>query len=236
MEVKFRLDGIEFDTLDEMVRIMKYDEDFNYKRYKTWFLVKETPGFLDEDESKLVEGEEFNRMSEEDFDKIERFQGKELFTRYSGNQEQFMLIMSVVSNSRYFDEVLDQIGYEVIDRQEIKKERIFTKHKDNLTNEQIKDLTLKGELNPEDFISETKDYTEVLELIQFEGKKVGLDEDVQTVKCSCTSTGKVYYLTVEPKYKDVLKAMASIHHKVDEDGFTTPFSEEEYINLMNKES
>ena len=55
-----------------------------------------------------------------------------------------------------------------------------------------------------------KEYDNIYETHEIEGKKLGLDESLYAVKCWCTSTNKEHWLWIDDQYKDdPLTAIAS---------------------------
>jgi len=107
-----------------------------------------------------------------------------------------------------------------------------------------------------------KEYDNVYELYEVDGKKLDVPDKMYAVKCWCTSTNKEHWLWVEPTYKnDPLEAIAStfrIHKnviphikalkrqgdvmlaeldsKVQPEGEVVPLTKEQYFGLLVSET
>ena len=86
----------------------------------------------------------------------------------------------------------------------------------NLKSKRIKTdgISVKHKKYTEDgtFIG-TEDYHNVYETYEIDGKELGLQEKLYTIKCWCTSTNKEHWLWIDGKYKDnPLEAIASTFH------------------------
>lgn len=213
IEASFYWEGIQFDTLEEMIKCMKLNEDFTWE-YVRWYyldLQTEEPEYL----QLLDEAEKlWNDPT------VKPFTAKEVFRLV--NQEQKYLLFSMIGP----DQIEQEMEPTLIDSQTLVKRqpRYVVEGKDgHKVTKRFKKDDLK-----EDMV----EYEDTYELYFFDKSKLGTEDNVYYVKCKDTSTNRQYYLYVDGtdercKY-DAVSAIAWTMR--DPEG--NPFTKEEYLQIV----
>lgn len=213
LEASFYWEGIQFDTLEDLVRLMKLNTDFTWDYVRWYYLDLQT----DEPEYLQLLDEAEKMWHDEN---IKPWTAKEVFRLT--NQEQKYLLFSMIGP----DQIEQEMNPTLVDRQTLTKKqpRYTVEGKDGhkvtkrFSNEQLK----------EDLV----EYQDTYELYYFDKSKLGTENNVYYVKCKDTSTDRVYYLYVDGtdercKY-DAISAIAWTMR--DPEG--NPFTKEDYLSIV----
>lgn len=212
IEASFYWEGIQFNSLEELIKLMKLNEDFTWDYVRWYYLDLQTdePEYL----QLLDEAEALWNDSN-----VKPWTAKEIFKL--DNQEQKYLLFSMIGP----DEIEKEMNPTLVDSQTlIKKQPRYTvegKTGHKVTNK------FKNEDLKETFV----EYEDTYQLYYFDKSKLGTESNVYYVRCKDTSTERVYYIYVDGTddrcNTDAVSAIAWTMR--DPDG--VPFTKEEYLQI-----
>jgi hypothetical protein len=217
VSLKFWYYSVEFDNLEQMLRVFKtakIDKTTLFKEYVC--LSSREPLYIEAENS-----------AKEMYDNIKPYTPLEVFQTIV-NQEQKMVLLSLFTP----EEISDDVNFELIDTQTIKKKQIKT-----LINgkEQV-DKTNIEEILIDDVTLKEIEFDDTYQLFKISKDMLLTDQDVYVVKCNDTSTKRVYHIYVDPSVEgattDAISAIASTMRTKD----NKPLTKEQYIELIKSET
>lgn len=182
-------------TATELVRYLK-GVHTNYERFMNRFVNVKKNIFLNGYPEHEIAG--LKEVSEEDYNKTvkffdslsEMYNDVEPFTFKESFELDGREFQALVFSSIDIPQMINELG-----AIRIKTDGIKVNHRQ-----------YDGEGN----FTGVKEYDNIYETHEIEGKKLGLDESLYAVKCWCTSTNKEHWLWIDDQYKnDPLTAIAS---------------------------
>lgn len=182
-------------TATELVRYLK-GVHTNYERFMNRFINVKKNIFLNGYPEHEIAG--LKEVSEEDYNKTvkffdslsEMYNDVEPFTFKESFELDGREFQALVFSSIDIPQMINELG-----AIRIKTDGIKVNHRQ-----------YDGEGN----FTGVKEYDNIYETHEIEGKKLGLDESLYAVKCWCTSTNKEHWLWIDDQYKnDPLTAIAS---------------------------
>lgn len=182
-------------TATELVRYLK-GVHTNYERFMNRFINVKKNIFLNGYPEHEIAG--LKEVSEEDYNKTvkffdslsEMYNDVEPFTFKESFELDGREFQALVFSSIDIPQMINELG-----AVRIKTDGIKVNHRQ-----------YDGEGN----FTGVKEYDNIYETHEIEGKKLGLDESLYAVKCWCTSTNKEHWLWIDDQYKDdPLTAIAS---------------------------
>lgn len=213
MEASFYWDGIQFETLDQLVKTMKLNKDFTWEYVKDYYLDLQT------DEPEYLE---LLKETEELWNTTQPWTAKEVFSLT--NQEQKYLLLSMIAP----EQIEEEMSPVLVDRQTLTK----TQPRYNVDGKTGHKVTKR--FKPDQVNENLIQFEDTYELYYFDKSKLGTENDVYYVKCKDTSTDRVYYIYVDgtdPRCKtDAISAIAWTMR--DPEG--KPFSKEDYLNIFTE--
>jgi hypothetical protein len=182
-------------TATELVRYLK-GVHTNYERFMNRFINVKKNIFLNGYPEHEIAG--LKEVSEEDYNKTvkffdglsEMYNHVEPFTFKESFELEGREFQALVFSSIDIPQMINELG-----AVRIKTDGIKVNHRQ-----------YDGDGN----FTGVKEYDNIYETHEIEGKKLGLDESLYAVKCWCTSTNKEHWLWIDDHYKyDPLSAIAS---------------------------
>jgi len=220
-DISYMCMGIKFDTMDEFIAIMKNNHEQTKQDWLDDFIIHtmdhepQYQKFI----TKMTEEELFAKI-----DSIPAITVAEAFTKYHGNSEQLMRVLSFLDP----EEIVKGVDAKLIDEEVLTKTQPRTVFKSNFDKNDM-----SKEFDENDFETKEVTYEDRYSLYKIEGKKLHLDSDAYIVGCKCTTTGKDYYLFIEEE--NAVSAIGAIASTLkNEDG--SRMNRDQYLQSLETES
>lgn len=210
--ISFWVRGIEFETVEDMVRVYKTCPDMNYDTLFNEYLSLKTD---------IEEYNEFKEKAISLWDVCTPFTPAEAMEKFNDNTERRLLLLSFFEP----EDVLKNMEATLIDKQTISKKQ----NKTMIDGVDIHDKLGLIEVTTNMIECVTHNYDDTYELYRVDSDVMGSDEDVYFVKCKDASHDKFYYLFVQEN-TDAITAIASTMIKPD----GNPISKEEYLAIVSE--
>jgi hypothetical protein len=212
LEASFYWDGIRWDTLEQMIKTMKLNEDFTWEYVRWYYLDLQT-----DEEEYLALVDECEQLWHDE--NVKPWTATEVFALQ--NQEQKYLLLSMIGA----DKIESEMEPTLVDRQ------VLTKQQPRYAVTSKGEHKLRDRFKKSELIESSTTYEDIYELYKFDKSKLETNNDVYFVKCKDTSTDRVYYIYVDGRdercNRDAISAIAWTMR--DPDG--EPFTKEMYLQL-----
>ena len=195
MEIKktYYIEGVEFEKMEDFMKICKCDlEEFPISLIKKGF---DKPG--SKYATKISEAEKL-------YNKVEKMTVAEALK--FPNMEQRMVALKFVGP----DKIVSELKGKLISQETLTKKHNRWFPKKHIKVSGVKPVGYK-EIVEDMFDQKMVEFEDTYSLYRINKKKLETDEDVFILHCKCPSTGRNYYLFIEPQHatKTAIDAVAS---------------------------
>jgi len=212
MDVKksYYVDGVEFDTMDDFLRIVKCDDE----EFPMELIIKS----FDKPNSKYATSiDKMKKM----YEKAKLMTAKDALK--FPNMEQRMVAIKYAGPEK----IVTELGGKLISSETVSKTHKRLTPKKSVKLDGVKPAGYEVLLE-DMFDDEPVTFDDKYDLYKIDKKKLETDEDVFILHCVCPSTGRNYHIFIEPKYATkAIDAVASTLR--DKEG--SPLSRAEYLEM-----